>query len=145
MEPITNTQNIIDSRDIIERIEELEGCFDTCPHCGEGQDEGIAKKTNKCPDCEQGLLEDSEIEELADLQDVVDQAEGYGDFDHGESLIHEFYFVEYCEELCCDIEDIPADLPWYIASNIDWDGVANELKADYVEIDFDGASYLMRT
>lgn len=146
MEPITNTQDIIDSRDIIKRIEELEGFFDTCQYCGEEWlDTEEAKKTNECQACGHAFLEDSEIEELADLQDVVNQAEGCGDFDHGESLIHESYFVEYCEELCCDIGDIPADLPWYIASNIDWDGVANEIKADYMEIDLDGISYLMRT
>lgn len=144
MEPITNTQDIIDSRDIIKRIEELEGFFDTCQHCGEGQDIELAEKTNKCSDCEQELLEDLEIEELADLQDVFNQAEGCGAFNHGESLIHESYFVEYCEELCCDIGDIPGDLPWYIASNIEWDGVANDIKADYMEINLGGASYFMR-
>lgn len=143
MKPITNTQDIIDSRDIIKRIGELEGCFDFCQHCGEDQDVELAKETNKCPGCEQELLEDLEIEELADLQDVVNQAEGYGDFDHGESLIHEYYFTKYCEQLCEDIDGISADLPWYITSNIDWDGVANDIKDDYMEIDFDGANYLM--
>ena len=118
MESITNTQDIIDSRDIIERIEEVESGL--VMGCG------------------------GDVAELKTLKNIVDQASGCGDFVHGESLICESYFTEYCKQLCEDIEAIPADLPWYIASNIDWDGVAEDIKQDYTEIDFDGINYFMR-
>ena len=119
METITNTQDIIDNRDIIERIEELEKL-------------------------EKEYSSFSEQGELEFLRAMVKQAEGCGDFECGEGLIHEDYFTKYCEESCEDIGDMPADLPWYIASNIDWDGVAGDIKQDYMEIDFDGATYFMR-
>ena len=144
MEPITNTQDIIDSRDIIKRVDELEEAFDTCPHCGEGILAEESIKTNKCPDCEQELLEDGEKDELETLKSIVDQAEGYGDFEPGEGLIHEDYFTDYCQELCTDVRYLPADLPEFIENNIDWDGVAGEIRQDYTEIDFDGVSYFMR-
>ena len=144
METITNDMDTIDSRDIIERIEELKEVFLICPHCREGLLEEESIETNKCPDCEQELLEGDEKDELETLRKIVDQASDCGDFKHGESLICESYFTEYCEQLCEDIGDIPANLPWYIESNIDWDGVAEDIKQDYMKIDFDGVSYFMR-
>lgn len=40
---------------------------------------------------------------------------------------------------------MPKELPWYIANHIDWDGVADELKADYTSIDYDGVTYWVRS
>ena len=144
METITNDIDIIYSRDIIERIKELKENFSICPHCREGLLEEESINTNKCPDCEQKLLESDEINELGALKNIVDQASGCEDFEHGEGLIHESFFTEYCEQLCEDIGDIPSNLPWYIESNIDWDGVADHIKQDYTEIDFDGVIYFIR-
>ena len=115
---ISNTQDVIDSRDVIKRIEELE-------------------------DFEE--LDDDEKEELEALRKLAKDGENYApDWFHGAGLIHEDYFTEYCEELCKDIGDIPQELPWYITNHIDWDGVADEIKADYTEVDFDGATYFVR-
>jgi hypothetical protein len=71
-------------------------------------------------------------------------ASGSPDWTYGETLIRESYFTEYAEELCKEIGEIPKELPWYIANHIDWDGIADELKADYTEVDFDGVSYFIR-
>ena len=120
MEPITNDMDMIDSMDIIDRIEELEDETDT------------DRNTNV------------EQEELESLKDIINQTDGYRDFENGEGLIHEDYFTEYCQELCEDAGDLPRELPWYIENHIDWNGVARELKQDYVEVDFDGVSYFMR-
>ena len=46
------------------RIEELEKMLEVCSHCGEGQYIEESEETNICPDCEQTLLEDEELEEL---------------------------------------------------------------------------------
>ena len=59
-------------------------------------------------------------------------------------MIHEDYFVEYCREMLDDIGDLPKALPWYIENNIDWNGVAEDLKVDYIEVDFAGENYLIR-
>ena len=34
--------------------------------------------------------------------------------------------------------------PWYINDHIDWEGVAEEIKADYSEVDYDGEAYFIR-
>lgn len=117
MKPITNDMDIINSRDIIDRVAEIDD--DIC--------EGDMSNTD----------------ELESLSDIIDQAENYGDFKYGEALIHKDYFTEYCKDLCEDTGDLPRDLPWYIENHIDWKGVAREMKQDYIEIDFDGVNYFM--
>lgn len=107
MSEIDNTQDIIDSREIIERIDELQ--------------------------CELDILKSLE-----------EEASTSPDWSHGEPLIHENYFVDYCKELCEDIGYISDNLPWYIANHIDWDGVAEELEEDYIKLDFDGETYFIR-
>ena len=58
------------------------------------------------------------------------------------SLVSADYFTSYCKELCEDIGDIPRDLPHYI--EIDWEGTAQNIKVDYVEVTIDGRDYLYR-
>ena len=83
-------------------VGETSGCIVTRSHsisC-KGQYGDEAMKTNTCPDCEQKLLKEDELEELQNLRKVVDQAEDCGVFEFGESLIHEDYFTDYCKEFC---------------------------------------------
>lgn len=62
----------------------------------------------------------------------------------GVTLIDEDDFQDYCEELVSDIGDLPKDLPSYISNNIDWEGVAEDLKVGYSEATFRGTTYLYR-
>ena len=137
---IDNTASTLDSRDIIERIGELEDEIE------ELEDTLIDPESEEDEQqCDLNAQELSELkEELEILKDVEDQA-NYGDWVYGEVLIHDDYWVDYCEELCKDIGDLPSELPWYINDHIDWEGVADELKVDYAEIDFDGETYYIRT
>ncbi len=113
---ISNSDQVIDSRNVISRIEELEG---------------------------EDLLEQDEQDELKALKTLEEEAEGYSDdWKHGSTLIRDDYFTEYAEELCKDIGDLPSEIPWYI--EIDWEKTAEHIKADYTEVDFDGVSYWIR-
>ena len=147
---ISNTDDVIDSRDIISRIEELESdlesefedyqqeCFDENAPLKADFDSWVEKN---CMDFETWKSE-QDIEELESLQKVAEQGEGYGDWKYGETLINESYFTDYCEEMCKDCGDIPQNVPSYI--EIDWEATSENLKADYTEIDFDGVTYYMR-
>lgn len=113
---INNSQDTIDSRDIIERIKYLE-------------------------DDEE--LDEGDKAELEALKALAEEAEEYaGDWEYGEQLIRESYFKDYCQELCEDTGDIPKDLPWYMI--IDWEATADNIKVDYTEVDFGGVTYLVR-
>lgn len=135
---IDNAMDIIDSRDIINRIKVLEAALADF----EAEQQEKAEEGEAPPEKSKFISEDEEAE-LKLLQDIEEQADNE-EWNYGTTLIRESYFPTYAEELCTEIGDIPAGLPWYIAAHIDWEGVAEELKMDYIEIDFDGVSYYVR-
>lgn len=121
---INNMMDVIDSRDIIERIKELEELIS-------------GESTNG------DLLE--WCDEYDSLNALQEQCVDYvPDWEYGVGLIRYSYFTEYCRELVIDCGDIPSDLPWYIADHIDWEGVARDLSVDYTEVDFNGVTYFVR-
>ena len=98
-------------------------------------------------------LDEEEIEswrdnwqtELEVIEDINELENSVGsEWSYGVTLIDEDDFQDYCEELVSDIGDLPKDLPSYISNNIDWEGVAEDLKVDYSEVTFRGTSYLYR-
>lgn len=119
---IDNTQDIIDSRDIIARIEELEGI----------ENQGS-----------------EEAQELAILLKVQEQAEDCADWMYGEALIKESYFTDYIEDLIKDCYSMPKEFesgawPWRHMT-LDYQAAADEAEYDYTRIDFDGVDYLIRS
>lgn len=78
-----------------------------------------------------------------DADDVASELEYYGDSIES-TLISDDYFEDYCKELVTDLGYLPQDLPGFISSNIDWEGVADDLRVDYTNITLDGEDYLIR-
>src|SRR5574343_1100147 len=117
---ISNSQRVIDSRDIIARIDYLEYLDEEPPT-------------------------DDNAEERAELAALRSLAEsGYSaDWSYGATLIRDSYFEEYAQELAEDIGAIGKDLPWP-ACHIDWEAAADALKQDYTSVDFDGVEYWVR-
>lgn len=151
---ISNSDDVIDSRDVIQRLEELKEERDDLERA---IDEAKEELESADGDEERGIVLEaieSAVEALKDwdsdnkaeldaLQSLNDEAEGYADdWKYGATLIRDTYFTEYCQELLDDIGDLPKDLPSYIV--IDWDATAGNLKAGYTEVDFDGTAYLVR-
>ena len=149
MSEITNNEDVIDSRDIIARIDELEDMFQACQHCMEDlplnpdhRDDNFTELYD-CPACGGEIMSEEEREELDSLEAVKNECEGYSDWKYGEALINEMYFTEYCMDMLKDCGDLPQDIPDYIV--IDEEQTAENLKVDYIEVDFDGIAYLMRS
>lgn len=165
---ISNTDDIIDSRDVIARIEELESELSYLTYAvddtsgevdetlqalneAEGEDEIEEARENHEKALEAHASAESDLEswdgeeELQILKAFADEAEGYGDWEHGETLIREDYFTEYAQELAEDCEGIPVfwDLRW-LYTCIDWEKAADKLKQDYATADFDGVTYYLR-
>lgn len=120
---ISNSVDLIDSRDVIARIEELQAEHD---------------------DNEDNSFDEEKVAELAALKALAEEAEGYAaDWYHGETLIRYSYFTEYAQDLADDLGAISNTATW--PNNcIDWEEAARQLKEDYTEVDFDGVAYYIR-
>lgn len=123
-------QDYFDSRDMIERIEELEAL----------EEAALAEDATQEDRDEWGRALDDELATLREFADSVSSSE----WDHGMTFIAESHFEDYAEELCTDLGYLPDNLPGFLASNIDWAGVAEDLRVDYTEYELDGNTYYTR-
>jgi hypothetical protein len=137
---ITNSADLIDVRDIIARVEDLEAERETylaqygesmgvrAEHWSESTDEGA---------------------ELNDLTNVLDALEGMGSDEQWRgvwypvTLVRDSYFREYAQETAEDCGLITEGAGW--PNNcIDWDQAARELRMDYSAIEYGGVTYWTR-
>lgn len=160
---ISNADDIIDSRDVIARLEELTDerdelqdaeeaaleTFDDAKASLDVDDEescdalSEARITHRAAEAALAAWEADNGDEYRALKALADEAEGYaGDWHHGAALIRESYFTDYCKDMLEDCGDLPRDMPGYLI--IDWDATADNLRVDYTEVDFDGVTYLVR-
>jgi antirestriction protein len=145
--------NILDTRDLQERLEELQGLKEAVETAQSAVDELMVSDLAAAqPDFDEKLDEArTELDEAceafdgeaqAELEELESIAEEVSEWHNGNQLIPEEDFEDYCQELCEDIGDIPKELPSYIV--IDWEATARNLKADYSEVEYQGTTYLYR-
>lgn len=158
----TNTDDVIDSRDVIARIDELtEERSDLVTALDEAREERDEMPAETGPepisdayhdahcavlDAEKALEEwdEENAAELKALTDLAEEAEGYSDdWEYGATLIRDSYFEEYAQELAEEIGAIDRNASWPYTC-IDWDQAARELRMDYTSIEFDGVTYWVR-
>lgn len=123
MTDISNSEDLIDIRDVIARFEELEG-----------------ERKPFVAGCNMpGYMPDSTLDEC---QGNGGDHEWRGDW-YPVTLIRDSYFRDYAQELAEDIGAINADATW--PNNcIDWERAARELQMDYTSVEFDGVTYWVR-
>lgn len=129
---IDNTGDVIDSRDVIARIEELESL-----------------KADHESDPTGGHFSDEDALELRDLRAFANEAIHYSDdWEYGATLIRDSYFVDYIRELIDDCYELPkpakSDAWPYRYLVMDYDAAANDAKVDYTPVDFGGVTYWVR-
>ena len=137
---ISSSDKVIDSRDVIARIEELQA-----------EREALAEAVTEAEAddllaANAALTEwdEDNADELAALVALADEASGYAaDWHHGEALISDDYFEEYAQQLAEDCGMVKADAGWP-NHHIDWEAAADELKQDYTAVDFNGSTYWIR-
>lgn len=146
---LDNTQDVIDSRDVIARIAELQELADAVSEA-KAELAGLEDETSaeyaeaeaELATAEAGFDEELQ-DELATLTALAEEAEGYAaDWKYGETLIRDSYFRDYCIEMLEDCGEIPKNLPSYI--EIDWEATARNIQVDYTSVDFDGVTYWIR-
>ena len=114
-ERVSNLDDIIDSRDIIEELGE-----------------------------EIDRLEEGEYNTKPELREFAKQWQEYDhDFAHGSIAIRDSYFTKYAEDYAYDCGLVSEDATWpnYY---IDWEAAARDLKDEYTGIEFDGVRYWVR-
>jgi len=149
---ISNSNDIIGSRDLIEMIEDMESERGDLEEAVEDAEDAIPvmdvvpqELLAPLVKAKQELADwdENNGEELKNLKAFAAEFENYcDDWNHGVTMIRESYFTEYAEELVKDIGDLPKDIPSYLV--IDWDATAENLKVDYAEGEFDGVTYYAR-
>lgn len=135
MTEITSYDDIIDSRDLMKHIEDLEAEFEGA-HTDVDSGEIFAEdgKTNLT----------YEAETLESLKAFAAEFENYAPgYMHGEAAIRDSYFQEYAEQFADDIGAIDSGANWPL-NCIDWEQAATQLQQDYVAIDFNDVRYWVR-
>lgn len=135
---ISNNNDLIDSRDIDNRIDYLRDAIDETR-------EDIESKKQAGVDCD---LEDFDLDEytteLELLEGIRGNFSGDSEWGCGITFIRETYFEDYALELAEDIGAISRNESWPL-NHIDWVSAANELKIYYSELDIDGITYYYRS
>jgi len=125
MTTFSNSDDLIDVRDVIARFEELET---------QAESEALDADDQTEFDSLKGFLDD--------LNGMGGDEQWRGDW-YPVSLIRDSYFKEYAQELADDIGAIDASASWP-CNCIDWDKAARELRMDYSSVEFDGVTYWTR-
>ncbi len=155
---ISNTDNILDSRDVIARFDEmeserndLESEIETAQDAldeydaNEGNEKELLELEDNLAEARKNLAEwdDENGQEFKDLKAFCEECEECSsDWTHGESIIHESHWEEYVEDLCKDCGYISKDFPHWI--EIDWSKTAKNVAQDYSTVDWAGETYYIR-
>lgn len=158
---ITNSEDTIESRDLMKRIDELNELKEAVSNAkddveeargvyedeaGSGSEELIAweKAKEALARAETDFDEDLQ-KELKLLEEVAEEASGYsGDWRHGATLIRESYFEDYAMQFAEDLHGNAVREASWPFDCINWEQAADALKGDYTGIDFDGVTYYVR-
>jgi hypothetical protein len=153
MGEVDNSQDIIDTREIYDALQEIEarGCF--CESCdGRGvlaapdEDEGEEGEVEPCEDCEGTGLDREASAQRESLKTLLDEVESVsGEHPkHGVGLIRDSYFETYARELADDLYGTEIRNASWPFDYIDWTAAAEALQMDYSQVDYDGVTYWVR-
>jgi hypothetical protein len=134
---IHNGMDIIDSRDIIARIEELTADRDSLhERITEAIEARYLTDIDRDANVSLDFAEWDNMDgvELRALEALTEDAGGTSDWDYGATLIRDSYFKEYAEELANAIDSRQL----WPACCIDWEEATEQ---DYTRIEFDGVDY----
>lgn len=163
---ITNSEDVIDSRDVIARIAELEreqrdlagavenaqaalDAFESAGATYEGElpiQLHVVNLNDAVTDAK-AELESWGLDyanELECLKELVEACQNHGDWEYGATLIRDSYFEDYARETAKDIGAITDDEQWP-ATCIDWERATVALQQDYSRVNFGGEDYWIRS
>lgn len=160
---IDNSQDTIDSRDVIERISELESALEDRHNEARQDWQTQVTESEVNPDAEtphpddepaedfeewlkvQADNSDDEAAELVALRAFAEEASDVADWQYGEAFIRASYFEEYARDLAEDLYGKELSESRWPFDCIDWERAADELLHDYSGYELDGVTYYARS
>ena len=126
------SSDLFDTRELQERIDYLAGVAND----HEASEE---HENTECIHCDEDTAA-----ELSTAYLLAEELQHYAeDYQYGETVVADYYFVQFAQELAEDIGAIDPNASWPL-SYIDWDAAADALKQDYSAIDFEGRRWWVR-
>lgn len=120
--------SIIDSRDIIDRFNELQNEYDSI-------------REDDPSGCKLALWsQGKDGKEYYLLQEFIKEAAFTTDWEYGTALIHESYFEEHMDETIADYYELPKNLPFWMEITYDYE----VLKQDYKAVELANHIYFVR-
>jgi hypothetical protein len=154
---ITNSDDVIDVRNVIARVEELE--TDAECQCGDTRDlhQTVREDGQSSEECEHdgcGCLsfyfaDENERNEYKRLTVLLDELRGNGGDEDWRGdwypliLVRESHFEDFAREEAESLDLVKSDARWPYTC-IDWKQAADELLIDYTSTEFDGVTYYYR-
>lgn len=133
--PTEAGENVLDSRDLAARQQEIEDEYELDYEVYTGPAEFAAHIRETDEDVA------DEYELLYAVNEDGRATFGAGDWDEGAViLVLDDYFEDYAEQLASDIGAISDDAGWPL-SFIDWSAAADALRQDYTSFTYDGHEY----
>jgi len=139
--------DIIDTRDIIARYEELTEFVEAASGKDAGDYGGFDIWLDRVGQSNQDITVGL-VKELRVLDAILDTLKGKGGDEqwrgdwYPATLIRDSYFTEYAREMLEDCGLVPREFPNYI--EIDWDATARNVRGDYTRTDIAGVTYWYR-
>ena len=134
--------DLIDTRDLRKRLEELEDELLTLTNAIEDAEEEDNEEENEALEDAQNELEEWQEENEEELKELRYLQNEVYEFNYGATLINDDYFPQYAEDLADDLYGVQSrDWPF---CHIDWDAAADALKIDYISVEYQGEIYWVR-
>jgi len=135
-----NMYDVIDTRDLNDDLEELQNELDRMV---ELKEELVATE-----DPDEGMELQEEYDDLFLNWDgdtfakLIEMRDEIPEWEDGNVLVADHYWVDYVMEMLADIGDLPAEIPSYIV--IDEKATAENIQVDYSYIEYEGTDYWFR-
>lgn len=148
---------ILDTRDLRERLEELESEYDDLKTAVDDAEEAIQDLLEVAVEPDPDVLEDAETalqeakdslqefeesDDFKEMKELLDMSEEISEWRYGDALIPADGWVDYVRDLVEDLGYISKDFPWWI--EVDWEKTADNISQDYSTIDYQGETYYYR-
>lgn len=133
------TADMLDVRDLIARVEELQDEIVTF-----SEDEDDERRARAW-----GEANPEDAQELAALTTILEELKGYGGDEQWRGdwypvlLIRDSYFKEYARQLAEEIGEYDPQAQWPL-NCVDWERAARELQIDYSTVEINGVTYWYR-